>query len=837
MQDNKVRVIFEAVLSGFTKDVKSAAKATLEIGDAGEKASKSTNFDESARSADRFDGSLNKLGKTLKTLAIGYMGKKLFDAGKENLMFFADYQKELTKTFTLLPEITEEGMDRMSRDVKRFSKDMKVLPEEVLPALYQAISASVPESEVFGFLEVARKSAVGGVTETNTAVDVLSSVVNAYGNEVISANEASDLMFMAMRRGKTTFEEMASNMYSVLPSAKALEVPFENITAGLATMTAMGTPTAQATTQLGRMFLEFSKEGTRASEIFLEATGRTFKQFIAEGNNLQDALTVMESVANSAGMEINNLFNSAEAGNAALALTGEGAIKFAEDLKAMEESAGATEKAYEKMSGTISFMLDGIRAKVAVFKLNIAEQYFPEIQDAITKVDESFDRLEQNGSLDRLAQSIEGIISTIILEFDKWINNIDSVIDKVDRLAYFIENNLSGAIGVVKALTVAFIAFKTAAAISAVIEAVAGAIALLTGAQWALNAAMNANPIGIIITLVGLLILWIIKLTGGIEGLKDKGILAFHYLKLGFLVFTEKVIWGVNKILESLNWLLGWIPGLGTAFEAAARVSGQALDGLRGEIDKTMNKIDELNNKKAEPKPFDPKDPFSGIEPGPSSPWSPGTKPPSTPKPPPSTPKPPPNYKPISVGTSSKPKSKPKTIHDRIRGIEDKYSPDIDLHESRQKLAESRGDTVTAKTSRTSTIEALRKQAGDLLSLEKSSTGQDIKIVEAARNKILLKIEDLLKDINEGVSKMVGDFNIPSELRALTEYQYKVEKSDNKLIKRMIYSPNIDMYLTISDTEGKGISQTKQEIEGFTNAIFGDKNNLVTSFMQDVTRN
>ena len=181
--------------------------------------------------------------------------------------------------------------------------------------------------------------------------------------------------------------------------------------------------------------------------------------------------------------------------------------------------------------------------------------------------------------------------------------------------------------------------------------------------------------------------------------------------------------------------------------------------------------------------------------------------------------------------------SKPKTIHDRIRDIEDKYSPDIDLHESRQKLAESRGDTVTAKTSRTSIIEALRKQAGDLLSLEKSSTGQDIKIVEAARNKILLKIENLLNDINDGVNKIVGDFNIPSELRALTEYQYKVEKSDNKLTKRLFYSPNVDMYLTIADTEGKGVTQVRQEIEGFTNAIFGDKNNLVTSFMQDVTRN
>ena len=833
MQDNKVRVIFEAVLSGFTKDVKSAAKATLEIGEAGKKAARGANFDESARSADRFDGSLNKLGKTLKTLAIGYMGKKLFDAGKENLMFFADYQKELTKTFTLLPEITEEGMDRMSRDVKRFCKDMNVLPEEVLPALYQAISASVPESEVFDFLEVARKSAVGGVTETNTAVDVLSSVVNAYGSEVISANEASDLMFMAMRKGKTTFEEMASNMYSVLPSAKALEVPFENITAGLATMTAMGTPTAQATTQLGRMFLEFSKEGTRASEIFLEATGRTFKQFIAEGNNLQDALTVMESVANSAGMEINNLFSSAEAGNAALALTGKGAIKFAEDLKAMEESAGATEAAYEKMSGTISFILDGIKAKIAVFKLNIAEKYFPEIQDAIAKVDESFDRLEQNGSLDRLAQSIGGIIVIIIKEFDKWLNNIDSVIDKINSLAYFIENNLSGAIGVVKALTVAFIAFKTSAAISAVIEAVAGAIALLTGAQWALNAAMNANPIGIIITLVGLLILGIIKLTGGFENFKNTFLIAIELVKIAFLGWVKLKIWGIDLIINALSRLLGWIPLIGDAFNLAADASGKALDGLNRAIDNSIAKIDELNNKKIEPKPdpFDPSDPFDGI-----TPWSPGTTPP-VPQAPAPTYKPPTSYKVAGIGSTGKGASKPKTIHDRIRDIDDKYSPDVDLHESRKRLAEARDDTAGAEASRTSMVDALRRQAGDLLGLEKKSTGQDAKIVEAARNKILLKIEDLLSDINDGVNKMVGDFNIPSELRALTEYQYKVEKSDNKFTKRMIYSPNVDMYLTISDTEGKGISQIKQEIEGFTNAIFSDKNNLVTSFMQDVTRN
>ena len=838
MQDNrKVRVIFEAVLNKFTNNVKTAAKATLEIGDAGEKASKRANFDDSAKSADNLDNSLKKVTQTLKAMAIGYAGKKLFDAGKENFMFFADYQKKLTETFTLLPDITQEGMDRMSEDVKQFSKDMKVMPEEVLPALYQAISASVPESKVFDFLEVARKSAVGGVTETSTAVDVLTSVVNAYGDDVISANKASDLMFMAMRKGKTTFEEMASNMYSVLPAAKSLEVPFENITAAIATMTAMGTPTAQSTTQLGRMFLEFSKDGTKASEIFLQATNKTFKQFIAEGNNLQDALNIMDAVAKKAGVEINNLFNTAEAGNAALALTGKGAIRFSEDLKAMEESTGSTEKAYEKMSGTISFFLEGIRAKIAVFKLNIADKYFPEIQDAIMKVDESFDRLEENGSLDRLAESIGGIIATVILEFDKWLNNIDFIIERLEDMASFIQYNLPGAIGVIKLLVKAFAVMKIISFINS-IKAAIGVVKSFTAVQWALNAAMNANPIGIIITLVGLLILWIIKLTDGFTNFENLGMKALTSVKLLFLHLVEKIMWGVNIVLTALSLLLGNIPLIGTAFKSTARVTGSALSNIRDEINSTMVKMDELNNKKIAPKiEYDEIDPKwyvddAGIPPGLAQRYGIRSETPTKVD----------GYsldKISSIGDSdSIGASKPKTtIHDRIRAIEDRYSPDIDLYESREKLAEFNDDSEGVRSNRRSIIDILKKQASDLFNLQKSSKGQDIKIVETARNKLLLKIEELLSDINEGVSKIVGDFNLPSELKALTEYQYKVEKADNKLSKRLVYSPNIEMYLTIADTAKKGIAQVRQEIEGFTSAIFDDKNDLVTKFMQDVTRN
>ena len=92
-----------------------------------------------------------------------------------------------------------------------------MIPGEVLPALYQAISAGVPSDNVFDFLETANKAAVGGITDLSTSVDGITSVVNAYGSDVISAAEASDLMFTAVKEGKTDFGQLSDSLFQVIP--------------------------------------------------------------------------------------------------------------------------------------------------------------------------------------------------------------------------------------------------------------------------------------------------------------------------------------------------------------------------------------------------------------------------------------------------------------------------------------------------------------------------------------------------------------------------------------------------------------------------------------------
>jgi len=362
-----------------------------------------------AESASRsFTDGLKKIG-TVALAAGAAAATALSGFGLVASNTFMKFEGQMNEVFTLLPGITEESMDKMSESVKQFSKDFKVLPEKVVPGLYQAISAGVPAENVFSFLEVAQKSAVGGVSQLETAVDGISSVINAYGTDILSAANASDLMFTAVKLGKTSFDQLAQSLFNVVPVASSLGVDFSNVTAALSAMTAQGVPTSVATTQLRQVFVELSKEGTETSATFKKLSGQTFKDFIASGNNVQDALQIMEKHAKSSSLGINDLFGSVEAGNAALALTGKGTEKFSSDLAEMQAAAGATDAAYAQMETGLGRTWDGIKASLETVKVSIGEKLAPVLQNLMDWVSEHMPEIEKlvSNAFNNMARVVE----------------------------------------------------------------------------------------------------------------------------------------------------------------------------------------------------------------------------------------------------------------------------------------------------------------------------------------------------------------------------------------------------------------------------------------------
>jgi phage-related protein len=196
-------------------------------------------------------------------------------------------------------------------------------------------------------------------------------------------------MFTAVRMGKTTFEEMSSALFQVTPTAAALGVKFGDVTAALASMTAQGVPTSVATTQLRQLFVELSKEGTKTSDVFEKISGKSFKQFVAEGGNTQQALQMLEKHAADTGVGVNDLFGSVEAGSAALSLTGKGTETFTKNLGEMGKSAGATEGAFNQMDQGLGPVIDKLKAFAAVLLIEIGTKIAPVIEKLVDFFDKN----------------------------------------------------------------------------------------------------------------------------------------------------------------------------------------------------------------------------------------------------------------------------------------------------------------------------------------------------------------------------------------------------------------------------------------------------------------
>jgi TP901 family phage tail tape measure protein len=310
---------------------------------------------------------------------------------------FAAFETQMNEVFTLLPDISEQAMDAMSDQVKDFSKEFGVLPEEVVPALYQSLSAGIPKENVFTFMETAQKLAKGGASDLETSVDGLTSAVNAYGEETLEASRAADIMFTTVRFGKTNIDEIASSIFNVAPVAASLGVTFEEVGAAIAAITLTGTPTSVATTQIRAALGELGQDSSKVAKTFKDLTGKSFPAFIEGGGDLQGALAILTEEADKNNTSIKNLFGSNEAGSAAMAIAVTKADAYSDTMVEMANSAGAAEGAFAQMDQGAQASMEKAAASFEVLKLEagealapILEKLMPQLAEWMTKISDEY---------------------------------------------------------------------------------------------------------------------------------------------------------------------------------------------------------------------------------------------------------------------------------------------------------------------------------------------------------------------------------------------------------------------------------------------------------------
>jgi len=287
----------------------------------------------------------------------------------------ADFDKAMREVNTMMG-LGEGDFQRISKEVRELSKTMGVDAVESARALYQIISAGVPEENAIAFLQVATKAAIGGVTDTKTAVDGLTTVINAFGMKTSDAEHVADLMFTTVKGGKTTFAELAATLFNVAPMAASAGVSFDEVSAALSTLTKQGVPTAQATTQIRSAIVAMVKP-TKEMEAAIKAAGYESATAMIKQLGLVAAFEKLRGTTDGSNESLVELFGRIEGVNGVLGVTGENAISFAKDLDSMKDSAGASDAAFQEMEESAARKYEHLMAELADVRIEIGNQVIP----------------------------------------------------------------------------------------------------------------------------------------------------------------------------------------------------------------------------------------------------------------------------------------------------------------------------------------------------------------------------------------------------------------------------------------------------------------------------
>ena len=288
-------------------------------------------------------GKIEDVGKKVSVVsgaAAGILGGSIAAA--------SGFEDSMAKVSTIA-DTSEASLDTLKGQIKDLSDQTGISASEIADATYNAISAGQKTGDAVNFVSAATSLAKAGFTDTGASIDVLTTILNAYGMEASEVDKVSDILIQTQNKGKTTVAELSASMGKVIPTAKSMNVGLEQLGAGYSIMTAKGIATAESTTYMNSMLNELGKGGSKVSKALKEETGKSFQDLMADGNSLGDVLQILKDHADKTGVGFNDLWGSAEAGKAGLTLLSDGAEGFNDAVKGMSESTGATAEALEKL--------------------------------------------------------------------------------------------------------------------------------------------------------------------------------------------------------------------------------------------------------------------------------------------------------------------------------------------------------------------------------------------------------------------------------------------------------------------------------------------------------
>lgn len=297
-----------------------------------------------------------------------------------------DFQAQMKNVGTLLDGDVNAKLEKYSGQLMKVSNDTGIASSDLTDGLYQVVSAFGESAENVKQLEIAAKAAKAGNATTTDSVNLLSSVTKAYGDTSAKAmQKASDLAFMTVKLGQTSFPELAASMGGAIAMGSQLGVSQEALYGVMATLTGVTGNTAEVSTQLEGVLAGFLSPTDSLSKA-LKQMGYSSGAAALEAEGLEGVITKLKDQVGGSSLDLANLFSDKSAKQAVLGLTGDLADTWHEKTEAMVQASGATETAFATQQGSVKAMAQKVKNFGQNMLTSVGEKALPYIEGALQKL-------------------------------------------------------------------------------------------------------------------------------------------------------------------------------------------------------------------------------------------------------------------------------------------------------------------------------------------------------------------------------------------------------------------------------------------------------------------
>lgn len=351
--------------------------------DAGQK------FDDMGDGAKKGSDGLFSMNKALD-IAKGILVADLIQGGlrqiKDLLMQGArealSFQQAIAEINSILPD-NQQLTREASEALRDYSVQFGTGQTQQAKAYYEIISAGISDTtKATKLLEVANKAARAGMSNVQTAIGALTSALAVYESQGLDATRASDVLFVAVREGKVTFDSIAQSIGRVIPLAKTAGVSFDEVSGAVSFLTKVGLSTEEAVTGLRTMFtaiLKPAKESTDAAR----SLGIEFNAAALQTKGLAGFMEEVIRATGGSAKQLALLFRDVQGLNAASAIANGNFEDFTRILDATRMAGGETSKAFKTLTKDVQqFKLDQASASFKELGSAIADIFLPALTNA-----------------------------------------------------------------------------------------------------------------------------------------------------------------------------------------------------------------------------------------------------------------------------------------------------------------------------------------------------------------------------------------------------------------------------------------------------------------------